>query len=51
MFTRDTFTLGQLTFLLYRVTFSIVKMHLPHVNVSRVNTALVLVNEPKFAGE
>ena len=46
LFTRDTFTWGklwtnfELTFL-YCVTFSIVKWHLPHVNVSRVNTALV----------
>ena len=32
----------QLTFLLYRVTFSIVKWYLPYVNVSRVNTVLVL---------
>ena len=37
--TRDTFTWGKLTFLSYCVTFSIVKWHLPHVNVSRVNTA------------
>ena len=42
VFTRDTFTRGKLTFLLYCVTFSIVKWHLPHVNVSRVNTALVV---------
>ena len=40
VFTRDAFTWGKLTFLLYCVTFSIVKWHLPHVNVSRVNTAL-----------
>ena len=31
----------KLTFLLYCVTFSIVKWHLPHVNVSRVNTILI----------
>ena len=37
--TRNTFTRGKLTFLLYCVKFSIVKWHLPHVNVSRVNTA------------
>ena len=37
VYTRDTFTWGKLTFLLYCVTFSmIVKWHLPHVNVSRV---------------
>ena len=41
VFTRDTFTCGKLTFLLYCVTFSIVKWHLHHVNVSRVNTAYV----------
>ena len=38
----ETVTWGKLTFLLYCVTFSIVKMHLPHVNVSRVNTALII---------
>ena len=37
VFTRDTFTRGKLPFLLYCVTFSIVKWHLPQVNVSRVN--------------
>ena len=42
MFTQDTFTWGKLTFLLYCVTFSIVKWYLPYVNVSRVNTVLVL---------
>ena len=40
LFTRDTFTWGKLTFLLYCVTFCYCEMHLPHVNVSRVNTAL-----------
>ena len=40
VFTRDTFTRRKLTFLSYCVTFSIVKWHLPHVNVSPVNTAL-----------
>ena len=41
VFTQDTFTWGTLTFLLYCVTFSVVKWHLLHVNVSRVNTALL----------
>ena len=40
VFTRDTFTWGKLTFLLYCVTFCYCEMHLPHVNVSRVNTAV-----------
>ena len=40
VFTRDTFTWGKLTFLLYCVTFSIVKWHLLHVNMSCVNAAL-----------
>ena len=35
--TRDTFTWG------ICITFSIVKWHLPHVNVSQVNTALVTI--------
>ena len=40
VFTRDTFTRGKLTFLWYCVTFCYCEMHLPHVNVSRVNTAV-----------
>ena len=39
VFTRDKFTWGKLTFLLYCVTFGYCEIHLPHVSVSRVNTA------------
>ena len=35
----ETHLPGKLTFLLYCVTFFIVKWHLPRVNVSRINTA------------
>ena len=42
VFTRDTFTWDKSTFLLYCVAFSIVKWHLPQVNVSRVNTTLII---------
>ena len=34
VFTRDTFTWSKLAFLLYCITFLMVKWHLPHVNVS-----------------
>ena len=44
LITRDTFIRGKLTFLLYCITFSIVKWHLPHVNVSRANMASVALN-------
>ena len=37
-------TWGKLIFLLYCVTFSIVKWHLAHVNVSRVNMAFVFIS-------
>ena len=40
VFTRDTFTWAKLTFLLYCVTFCCCEVHLPHINVSRVNTAI-----------
>ena len=40
VFTRDTFTWGKLTFLLYCIRFCYYEMHLPHVNVSRLNMAL-----------
>ena len=36
----DTFTRGKLAFLFYCVTFCYCEMHLPHINVSPVNTAL-----------
>ena len=41
---------GKLTFLWYCVnTFSIVKWHLPHVNVSRVNTAVIWKTQLRYS--